>query len=218
MVQLLLMEMSGMDKIQAVMNRFPQNAYDQDNQKSVLYAVVKAIIDEFNITMDNIDRINKMLDINNILPDDIYNRFGALLNINRNPNETDEQYRSRLKTSMTALSGGTAAAIKYAIACGLGINGDNEAMDKITIYDAWEYDGEADVIKENGYVVCSVDLNNGTYSTEIEQAVKNATNNVKAAGVIMQFVYYNFRIMYYTELDNITYTSLSTLTYSQVGE
>lgn len=207
-----------MDKIQAVMNRFPQNAYDQDNQKSVLYAVVKAIIDEFNITMDNIDRINKMLDINNILPDDIYNRFGALLNINRNPNETDEQYRSRLKTSMTALSGGTAAAIKYAIACGLGINGDNEAMDKITIYDAWEYDGEADVIKENGYVVCSVDLNNGTYSTEIEQAVKNATNNVKAAGVIMQFVYYNFRIMYYTELDNITYTSLSTLTYSQVGE
>ena len=207
-----------MDKIQAVMNRFPQNAYDQDNQKSVLYAVVKAIIDEFNITMDNIDRINKMLDINNILPDDIYNRFGALLNINRNPNETDEQYRSRLKTSMTALSGGTAAAIKYAIACGLGINGDNEAMDKITIYDAWEYDGEADVIKENGYVVCSVDINNGTYSTEIEQAVKNATNNVKAAGVIMQFVYYNFRIMYYTELDNITYTSLSTLTYSQVGE
>lgn len=207
-----------MDKIQAVMNRFPQNAYDPDNQKSVLYAVIKAIIDEFNITMNNIDRINKMLDINNILPEDMYNRFGALLNISRNPNETDEQYRSRLKTSMTALSGGTASAIKYAIACGLGINGDNEAMDKIMIYDAWEYDGDADVIKENGYVVCSVDLNNGSYSTDMEQAVKDATDNVKAAGVIMQFVYYNFRIIYYAELDIITYASLSTLTYSQVGE
>lgn len=207
-----------MDKIQAVMNRFPQNAYDPDNQKSVLYAIIKAIIDEFNITMGNIDRINKMLDINNIEPEDMYNRFGALLNISRNPKETDEQYRSRLKTSMTALSGGTASAIKYAIACGLGINGDNEAMDKITIYDAWEYDGDADVIKENGYVVCSIDLNNGSYSTDMEQAVKNATDNVKAAGVIMQFVYYNFRIMYYTELDSITYASLSTLTYSQVGE
>lgn len=207
-----------MDKIQAVMNRFPQNAYDPDNQKSVLYAIIKAIIDEFNITMGNIDRINKMLDINNIEPEDMYNRFGALLNISRNPKETDEQYRNRIKTSMTALSGGTAAAIKYAIACGLGINDDNEAMDKITIYDAWEYDGDADVIKENGYIVCSVDLNNGSYSTDIEQAVKNATNNVKAAGVIMQFVYYNFRIMYYTELDNITYASLITLTYSQVGE
>lgn len=207
-----------MDKIQAVMNRFPQNAYDPDNQKSVLYAIIKAIIDEFNITMGNIDRINKMLDINNIEPEDMYNRFGALLNISRNPKETDEQYRSRLKTSMTALSGGTASAIKYAIACGLGINGDNEAMDKITIYDAWEYNGDADVIKENGYVVCSIDLNSGTYSTEIDQAVRNATDNVKAAGVIIQFVYYNFRIMYYAELDNITYASLSTLTYSQVGE
>lgn len=207
-----------MDKIQAVMNRFPQNAYDPDNQKSVLYAIIKAIIDEFNITMGNIDRINKMLDINNIEPEDMYNRFGVLLNISRNPKETDEQYRSRLKTSMTALSGGTASAIKYAIACGLGINGDNEAMDKITIYDAWEYNGDADVIKENGYVVCSIDLNSGTYSTEIDQAVRNATDNVKAAGVIMQFVYYNFRIMYYAELDNITYASLSTLTYSQVGE
>ena len=207
-----------MDKIQAVMNRFPQNAYDPDNQKSVLYIIIKAIIDEFNITMGNIDRINKMLDINNIEPEDMYNRFGALLNISRNPKETDEQYRNRIKTSMTALSGGTAAAIKYAIACGLGINDDNEAMDKITIYDAWEYDGDADVIKENGYILCSVDLNNGSYSTDMEQAVKDATDNVKAAGVIMQFVYYNFRIMYYAELDNITYASLSTLTYSQVGE
>ena len=207
-----------MDKIQAVMNRFPQNAYDPDNQKSVLYAIIKAIIDEFNITMGNIDRINKMLDINNIEPEDMYNRFGALLNISRNPKETDEQYRNRIKTSMTALSGGTASAIKYAIACGLGINEDNEAMDKITIYDAWEYDGDADVIKEDGYVVCSIDLNSGAYSTEIDQAVRNATDNVKAAGVIMQFVYYNFRIMYYVELDNITYASLSTLTYSQVGE
>lgn len=207
-----------MDKIQAVMNRFPQNAYDPDNQKSILYTIIKSIIDEFNITMDNINRIDKMLNINDILPDDIYNRFGSLLNIDRNLGETDEQYRSRLKTSMVSLSGGTASAIKYAIACGLGINDDNEAMDKITIYDAWEYDGDADVIKENGYIVCSIDLNRGIYSTEIERAVRNAADNVKAAGIIIQFVYYNFRIVYYSELDNVTYASLSTLTYSQVGE
>ena len=151
-----------MDKIQAVMNRFPQNAYDPDNQKSVLYAIIKAIIDEFNITMGNIDRINKMLDINNIEPEDMYNRFGALLNISRNPKETDEQYRNRIKTSMTALSGGTAAAIKDAIACGLGINDDNEAYFPIELNlnllkDSLEYLNADDLyLNSDGEIIRSI--------------------------------------------------------------
>lgn len=70
-----------MDKIDAVMNRFPQYSYDPENRESILYKLIKSIIDEFNITMGNIDRINKMIGIDSISPDDVYNRFGALLNI-----------------------------------------------------------------------------------------------------------------------------------------
>ena len=43
-------------------------------------------------------------------------------------------------------------------------------------------------------------------------------NSVKAAGIAIQFVYHNFRIVYYIELDDITYANLGTLKYSQVGE
>lgn len=209
-----------MDKIDAVMNRFPQYSYDPENRESILYKLIKSIIDEFNITMGNIDRINKMIGIDSILPDDIYNRFGALLNIKQNKNETDEQYRDRLKVSITSLSGGTAEAIKYAIACGLGINDDSVAIDsKIHIYDSWKYDGdEADIIKEYGYVVCLIDLDNGAYSTDIESIVTRSANEVKAAGVNIQFIYRNFRIVYYIELDDITYLSLNTMTYNKVGE
>jgi hypothetical protein len=168
--------------------------------------------------MSNIDRIDKILSINTAYTDDLYNRFGALLNIKQNPNETVEQYRDRLKVSITSLSGGTATAIKYAVACGLGINNDQSAMDRIHIYDAWKYEGTAEVEKDYGYVVCEIDLNQGSYSIDMEQIVTESANNVKAAGIIIQFVYYNFRIVYYAELDNVTYSNLNTITYSQVGE
>lgn len=207
-----------MDKIDAVLGRFPNYAYNPEDKQSALYKLIKAIVDEFNITMDNINRVNSAIGIDTILPDDIYNRFGSLLGITRHPNETDEQYRSRLKVSVTALSGGTAEAIKYAVGSGLGINNDQEAMGRIKVYDAWEYDGDADVTKDYGYVVCSVDLNNGSYSTDMEKVVLESANSVKATGVVIQFVYHNFRIMYYAQLDDITYASLGTLKYNQVGE
>ena len=208
-----------MDKISAVLSRFPQYAYNPDDKSSSLYKLIKSIVDEFNITMSNIDKIDKMLSIDTVLPEDIYNRFGALLDIKQNPNETNEQYRSRLKTSITALSGGTAEAIRYAIACGLGINDDPIAMERIKIYDAWKYDGDTvGIIKDRGYIVCDIDLNQGLHSKDVERIVSETANNVKASGVVIQFVYHNFRMVYYTELDNITYASMSTLIYSQVGE
>ena len=207
-----------MNKIDAVFSRFPQYAYDNNNTDSALYKLISAIVDEFNITMENIDRINRMIGIDTVLPDDIYNRFGALLNIKQNTNETDEQYRSRLKVSVTALLGGTKEAVKYAVASGLGVNNDQEAMDRIHIYDAWDYPGEANVIKEYGYVVCDIDLNQGIYSIETEAVVTETVNNAKATGVSVQLVFRNFRIVYYIELDNVTYISLDTLNYNQVGE
>lgn len=205
-----------MDKLDIVLNRFPQYAYS-DDKRSALHKLIKSIIDEFNITMSNIDRIDKMIGIDTVLPDDIYNRFGALLNIPQNNNETDEQYRDRLKVSISALSGGTADAVKYAVACGLGINGDPIAMDRVVIYDAWKYPGD-NVIKDYGYVVCEIDLNQGQYSTDIEDIVARSANSVKAAGTIIQFIYHNYRIVYYIELDDVTYATLSTITYNQVGE
>lgn len=207
-----------MNKTDIILNRFVQHAYETDNKSSSLYKLIDAIVNEFNITIDNINRINNMVGIDTTLPDDLYSRWGALLNINKNINESDEQYRNRLKTSVTSLSGGTAEAIKYAIACGLGINNDPIAMDRIHIYDAWKYTGTAEVFKDYGYVVCEIDLNQGLYSTDVENVVISSANNVKAAGVIIQFVYYNFRIIYYEELDEVSYASLGTLTYSQVGE
>lgn len=207
-----------MDKLEAILKRFPQNTYDANNSTLALYKLIKAIVDEFIITEDNIDRVDKMIGINTALPDDIYNRFGALLNIKQNPGETDEQYKNRLKTSVVALSGGTADAIKYAIACGLGTNNDPAAMDRIRIYDAWKYPGTDNINRDYGYVVCEIDLNQDKYSKEIEDIVAESANNVKASGVVIQFIYHNYRIVYYAELDDITYTSLSTSTYSQVGE
>lgn len=207
-----------MDKSDIIYNRFPQNAYNPDNKQSSLYKLIRAIASELNATFADVDRINNMISVDTTLPDDLYNRWGALLGIKRNENEADEQYRNRLKTSVTALSGGTTDAIKYAVACGLGINNDPIAMDRIHVYDAWEYTGAAEVLKDYGYIVCEVDLNQELYSTDVEDIVLESANNVKAAGVVIQFVYYNFRILYYTELDEVSYASLSTLTYSQVGE
>lgn len=207
-----------MDKIEAVMRRFPQNAYDPEDTKSVLYKFIKAIVDEFNITMNNITKVNNMLGIGTVSSDDLYNRFGVLLNISKNKGETDEQYRNRLKVSVTSLSGGTKSAIKYAIASGLGINNDNEAMNRIKVYDAWEYDGDASVSKDYGYVVCSIDLNMGSYSADMADIVAKSANSVKAAGVIIQFTYYNYRMVYYSELDDLLYMNLDSITYDKVGE
>jgi hypothetical protein len=91
-------------------------------------------------------------------------------------------------------------------------------MDRIKIYDAWKYPGDASVKKEYGYIVCEIDLNQENYSIDIEKVVAEAANSVKATGVVIQFIYHNFRIVYYIELNDITYASLSTSTYSQVGE
>lgn len=208
-----------MEKIDAVLNRFPQYAYDPENKSSVLYQLIKSIIDEFNITMNNINRIDRMLNIDTVLPDDLYDRFGALLNIKRNKGETDEQYRSRLKVSVTSLSGGTAEAIKYSIASSLSIHGDTNAMDRVKVYDAWNYDGDRDdIIKDYGYIVCVIDLNQVGYSIDIEKAITESANNVKAAGTIIQFIYNNYRVIYYAELDNLRYIELDAITYDKVGE
>ena len=177
--------------------------------------VVEKVRPKFFV-LENVKGLTTLM--NGMFRDDIYNRFGALLNIKQNTNETDEQYRSRLKVSVTALLGGTKEAVKYAVASGLGVNNDQEAMDRIHIYDAWDYPGEANVIKEYGYVVCDIDLNQGIYSIETEAVVTETVNNAKATGVSVQLVFRNFRIVYYIELDNVTYISLDTLNYNQVGE
>lgn len=209
-----------MDKADIILSRFPQYAYDPEDKTSALYKLIKSIADEINITMSNIDKIDKMIGIDTVLPGDIYNRFGALLNIKQNIGESDEQYRDRLKVSITALSGGTAEAIKYAIASGLGIDNDTTAMDRIHVYDAWKYDSDnaEDIIKEYGYVVCSIDLNQDIYSSDIEDIITQSADNVKAAGVVIQFIYNNFRIVYYSSLDNVIYANLDNIVYNKVGE
>ena len=210
-----------MGKTDLVLQRFPQHVYDPNNKSSKLYKLIEAIVSEFDITSDNINRVDKMIGIDAILPDDLYARFGALLNIPQNNGETTEQYRERLKVSVVSLSGGTAEAIRYAIASGLNIIGDEEAMNGIKIYDAWKYTGTEDsVIRDYGYVICTIDLNQNRYD-DFEATMKTvieSANSVKASGVIVQYIYYGLRIIYYVDLDSITYINLDTMIYNQVGE
>ena len=154
-----------MDKLESILRRFPQNAYDV-TESTALYKLIESIIYEFNVIMDNINRVDNMLGIDTILTDDLYNRFGSLLNIKRNSKETDEQYRNRLKTSVTALSGGTKEAIRYAIACSLGINDDPSVTDRIKVYDAWEYEGDSGEININkDYLTqCQIDTTKQKFS------------------------------------------------------
>ena len=210
-----------MDKISAVLNRFPQHAYDGENisTTSVLYNVIKSIIDEFNITMNNIDRINKMIGIDNTLPEDIYNRFGALLNIKQNPGETDEQYRSRLKVSVTALSGGTAEAIKYAIASVIGIATNEDAINEyIKVYDAWKYPYEFDpgVITDTSYgnIICTIDLQANEGAMMMYNRVMDTINTTKASGIYpyLLFIYNSSEsaTLEYVEEDSINNISTDT--------
>lgn len=127
---------------EGIRSELPQ--FYSDNEDSNLTKVLRAIAYELDCANDNVDAINNMDNINDTNGDDLYNRWGALLSVPRMVGEDDESYRTRLKLTVTSLSGGTVGALKYAIAVGLGINNSQTLIDKnVHIYDAWEpYNGE----------------------------------------------------------------------------
>lgn len=206
-----------MDRIDSVYNNIPK-FYSRDT-KSKIYTIIKAIVDEFDNTQVSIDKLQNMIGIDSTPGTELYYKWGSLLAIPRMKDESDNAYRARLKLSIVQLGGGTAYALKYSVAVGLGINTDSVAMDeRIKVYDAWNYTGSEIAHKDKGYVVVLVDLQNAVYLSGFQSIVQEAANNVKAAGVNVQVIFSNFRIYYYADLANITYDSLANLTYSQIGE
>jgi hypothetical protein len=205
-----------MDNLELALSKLPR-FYDTENPQSVIYNLIKAIIEELDIVQQNIDKVNNMVGINDISGDELLYRWGSLLNIPRISGESDEAYRSKLKLSVTSLTGGTANAIRYAIAVGLGINSDETAVNnRIHVYDAWNYEGAID--KSNGNIVCVVDLDSQLCTDETFNIINDAINNTKSAGIKFVMVFSNYRMIYYSDLINVTYSSLDTIEYSKIGE
>lgn len=205
-----------MDRLANVLARLPE-FYNKEDVTSIIYNVIKSFVDECVVVTDDIDRLNNMIGIIDTRGEDLEYRWGNLLMIPRKENETDNAYRNRLQLSITSLSGGTANSIKYSIGVGLGINNDQTAMNRIIVYDAWAYPGSG-VPTEYGNIVCTIDLNNIVFTTETQQIIIDAANAVKASGTQVTLVFSNYRILYYSTLDDIEYISLDNITYNQIGE
>ena len=207
-----------MNKTQSILSRFPQ-FYQTENNKSAIYNIIDSIAQELELVVGHIERSDNMLGIDTTHGEDLWTRWGSLLNIPRLNNELDESYRNRLKMSVTSLLGGTEYSIKYAIAVGLGINNDPIATENnIKIYDAWKYMKDIPGIdKTYGNIVCEIDLNNESYSPSIEDIVISCANNSKASGVKIHTIITNYRIVFYIQLEELPYLQLRSIEYNKLG-
>lgn len=128
--------------LEELQSRFPHiyNVYDK---KTVLYALLSIYAKNHEYKLGLIDRLYSALGIEDTYDEDLEWRWGSLLNLYRHPNESYDDYRSRLEIVYPSLVGGTTEAIKYATATAIGLTSDSEMIDQyIHVYDAWEYDGE----------------------------------------------------------------------------
>jgi len=207
-----------MDRLGYIMDRLP-HFYDKGDT-SRLHTIVHAISAELELVDVQVDRLGSMVGIDTTVGEDLDNKWGALLNLPRVSGESDMQYRNRLKLSIPNLAGGTADAIRYAIAVALGINNDIAATEsRIHVMDAWEYTGHEDVDKSHGCFVVTVDLNGApiSYRDSISQSVSNTIQYTKASGTKMQLAFSNYGIVIYMDLGGAIYNSLWTIRYNQLG-
>jgi len=208
-----------MDKLEAVLGRLP--SFYNTTETSNMYGLMKSFTDELQVQLDSIDRADDMIGISSTRGSDLEYRWGNILGFPRISNETDDQYRARLKNSVQTMVGGTKSSIQFAVGVGLGISTDQTKMDDmIHIYDAWDYNvSEVDpAIKTPCNVICYIDLmNEQYYDSEIDSIVRSCTNASKAAGIDIHIIVANYKLDYYVQMDDVTYEQLSTLRYSQMG-
>lgn len=176
--------------IEKMQSSFPHiyNVYDK---KTILYALLSVFGEKYGVRTDIIDRLYAMIGIDSTYNEDLEHRWGSLLNIYKQSGESYDEYRSRLKIVYSSLSGGTAEAIKYAIASATGINANIDSY--IHVYDAWEYPYEIDasllgideIVDETslyGSIVCTIDLA-GIDNIVDHTKIANAINQTKASGI-----------------------------------
>lgn len=191
---------------------FP-HLYDVYNEKTILYALLSVYADRAKSRLRIIDRLYAMIGIDSTYDEDLEYRWGSLLGIKRNSGESYSDYRARLLIIYASLAGGTAEAIKYAIASTIGISSSQDEINRyIKVYDAWEYPGNTDrsitnkndvFLNQNfitntelisidyGHIICTVDLEANTNVTTMYDKIMNAINKTKASGIYpyLLFIY-----------------------------
>lgn len=195
--------------LEELQSRFPHiyNVYDK---KTVLYALLSIYAQNHEYKLGLIDRLYSALGIEDTYDEDLEWKWGSLLNLYRHPNESYDDYRSRLEIVYPSLVGGTAEAIKYAVATTIGISSNPVLIDQyIHVYDAWEYIGELipkeddppfdptiNIFKTNidfitnkpyetkkyGAFVVTVDLSINESIANSKSFVYNVINKTKASG------------------------------------
>jgi hypothetical protein len=177
--------------IENMQSSFPHlyNVYDK---KTILYTLLSVFGDRLGMRTDTIDRLYAMIGIDSTYDEDLEHRWGSMLGIYRQDNETYDNYRNRLMITYSSLSGGTSESIKYAIASAIGITDDEIIDGHIHVYDAWEYPHDIDpkLLGIDNYVdesslygsnICTVDISdliNVNYTEVID-----TINQVKASGI-----------------------------------
>jgi hypothetical protein len=204
--------------LEELQSRFP-HIYDVYNEKTVLYALLDIYAKNHEHKLGLIDRLYAALGIEDTYDEDLEWRWGSLLNLYRHPNESYSNYRSRLEIVYPSLVGGTAEAIKYAVATAIGLTSDSDVIDQyIHVYDIWEYEGEIiddgsshDTyepttntnlalndgfktnlpysIKKYGAFVVTVDLSISETIADYQKAVTEAIMNTKASGTQPYIIY-----------------------------
>lgn len=176
-----------MDKIETIVQRLP-HFYAAYNDKSKMYGLLKAFADEFDIVVnDYINRSDNDIGVMTTDARDLEWRWGSLIGFPRLGNESYERYRMRLVNMVNALRGGTAPAIRYAVALMLGIADDTtETEQKIKVYDAWEYDNTPQGYDAYGNFVVVIKINGEDFDIHyydgIEDDIDDIIKVVKAAG------------------------------------
>lgn len=190
---------------------------------SVLGTLIESVGHEISVTDGNIDVIDNMLGLSTTNGDDLDIRWGAMLNMPRRKNESDEIYRNRLKIAFNADGGGTIASIQRAVSTVIGIEGNQPEIERrITVYDSWEYNGEflSQITVGPGHGVCIVDLDNqlfDKYGGDVTDAIRDAIINAKSLGVTIHVFIINYRILTYEQMGALTYQDLSGVRYNQLG-
>lgn len=199
--------------IERMQASFPHlyNVYDKS---TILYALLSVFGERMGTRTDIIDRLYAMIGIDSTYDEDLEHRWGSLLGVYRQNGESFNDYRSRLLIVYSSLAGGTAEAIKFAIASAIGITFDTNAINQyIKVYDAWKYLYEVpdksltnkdDVLTNQnfitntevisatyGHIICTVDLSVNEGIAGMYSKIMNAINTTKASGIYpyLLFIY-----------------------------
>lgn len=199
--------------IERMQASFPHlyNVYDKS---TILYALLSVFGERMGTRTDIIDRLYAMIGIDSTYDEDLEHRWGSLLGVYRQNGESFNDYRSRLLIVYSSLAGGTAEAIKFAIASAIGITSDTNAINQyIKVYDAWKYPYEVpdksltnkdDVLTNQnfitntevisatyGHIICTVDLSVDEGIAGMYSKIMNAINTTKASGIYpyLLFIY-----------------------------